>query len=305
MLNFTKISLLIVGLINTFNRGSSFKHRNPLRVLSRTMSLEMVANCPLPSGSSVIVVGGNRGLGLEITKSLVAGGLTTYATTRKSNPDFELLKTNSNFKAITDIELEDEVAGTKIASTLPEGKIDYLLLVAGYFTTETFDELNFSEQRKMMEICAFAPLRIIQQLVKSGHIAAGTKIGMITSEGGSIGLRTEAEGGGNYGHHMSKCAQNMMGKILAIDLKPKGVALVSIHPGFLRTEMTKHYAQFYEEFGAVTPDQAVEPILSAVNQLKLDDIPGKFVAPMGSKGLGLGVNALPGSYLEPFGELPW
>ena len=57
---------------------------------------------------------------------------------------------------------------------------------------------------------------------------------------------------------------------------------------------------FYEQFGAVTPDKAVEPILSALHQLKLDDIPGKFVAPMGSNGLGLGVNALPGSYLEPF-----
>lgn len=106
------------------------------------------------------------------------------------------------------IELLDEAAGSKIVAGLGEGtKIDQLLLVAGYFTTETFDELNFSEERKMMEICAFAPLRITQCLVKSGALQAGGKIGMITSEGGSIGLRTEREGGANYGHHMSKCAQ--------------------------------------------------------------------------------------------------
>eukprot|EP00604_Paraphysomonas_vestita_P003347 CAMPEP_0174818026 /NCGR_PEP_ID=MMETSP1107-20130205/620_1 /TAXON_ID=36770 /ORGANISM="Paraphysomonas vestita, Strain GFlagA" /LENGTH=156 /DNA_ID=CAMNT_0016029319 /DNA_START=175 /DNA_END=645 /DNA_ORIENTATION=- len=156
-----------------------------------------------------------------------------------------------------------------------------------------------------MEICAFAPLRIIQNLVKSNHLVSGSKIGMITSEGGSIGLRLEAEGGGNYGHHMSKCAQNMMGKILAIDLKPKGIALVSIHPGFLRTEMTAHYAQFYEEFGAILPEEAVVPILTAVANVDINGIPGRFVAPLGSKGLGLGVHALPNSYLEPFGELPW
>ena len=119
----------------------------------------------------------------------------------------------------------------------------------------------------MMEICAFAPLRVVQQLVKSEHIGQGTKIGMITSEGGSIGLRTLREGGANYGHHMSKCAQNMMGKILAIDIHPKGIPLVMIHPGFLRTEMTKHYSMFYDEFGAVTPDVAVEPILQAVNKV--------------------------------------
>ena len=104
--------------------------------------------------------------------------------------------------------MEDEEAGAKILAGLPEGTtVDTLMLVAGYFTTETLDELNFSEQRKMMEICAFAPLRITQNLVKAEVLKSGAKIGMITSEGGSIGLRTEAEGGANYGHHMSKCAQ--------------------------------------------------------------------------------------------------
>lgn len=66
---------------------------------------------------------------------------------------------------------------------------------------------------------------------------------------------------------MSKCAQNMMGKILALDLKPKGIALVMIHPGFLRTEMTAHYSHFYEEFGAMLASDAVGPILMAVKQV--------------------------------------
>lgn len=39
---------------------------------------------------------------------------------------------------------------------------------------------------------------------------------------GSIGLRTEKEGGANYGHHMSKAAANMAGRLMAWDLKPKG-----------------------------------------------------------------------------------
>jgi len=91
---------------------------------------------------------------------------------------------------------------------------------------------------------------------------------------------------------------------MAFDLKPSGVAVVMLHPGFLRTEMTKHYSHLYDEFGAVTPDQAVGPILEAVDRLTLDNT-GKFIAPMGSNGLGLGVHALPNSFLEPFGELPW
>ena len=165
-------------------------------------------SCPLEAGSSCLVVGGNRGLGLEISKCLVGGGVTTYATTRRRNEEMDNLGKDSNpIHVIENIDMEDESAGVKIADAMNNTRVAYVVFVAGYFTTETFDELNFSEQRKMMEICAFAPLRILQQLIHRGVIASGTKIGMITSEGGSIGLRTLAEGGGNYGHHMSKCAQ--------------------------------------------------------------------------------------------------
>jgi NAD(P)-dependent dehydrogenase (short-subunit alcohol dehydrogenase family) len=61
--------------------------------------------------------------------------------------------------------------------------------------------------------------------------------------------------------------QNMMGKILALDLKPKGIALVMVHPGFLKTDMTAHYAHFYEEFGAMSPEEAVGPIMMAVKKV--------------------------------------
>lgn len=77
----------------------------------------------------------------------------------------------------------------------------------------------------MMEICAMAPLAIVQKIITSGQLGKGGKVALITSEGGSIGLRTEKEGGANYGHHMSKCAVNMMGRLLAWDVKPKGIAV--------------------------------------------------------------------------------
>ena len=47
------------------------------------------------------------------------------------------------------------------------------------------------------------------------------------------------QGGGNYAHHASKTAVNMVGKLLSYDLKDKVIAVGMIHPGFMRTEMTK------------------------------------------------------------------
>jgi NAD(P)-dependent dehydrogenase (short-subunit alcohol dehydrogenase family) len=62
---------------------------------------------------------------------------------------------------------------------------------------------------------------------------------LVSSESGSITLRHESEGGGNYAHHASKAALNMVGKLLSLDLKDKGIIVSTVHPGFMRTEMTK------------------------------------------------------------------
>jgi short-subunit dehydrogenase len=145
--------------------------------------------------SRVLVVGGNRGLGLELVRSLVSQGKTVFVTTRSHSEDLERAKP---FKIITDIELQDDLVGQRVLEGLGDQNIDIAIINAGYFTTETFEQLNIAEQRKMYEICALAPLRICQALVLGGKLGQGSKIALITSEGGSIGLRTEKEGGANY-----------------------------------------------------------------------------------------------------------
>lgn len=60
---------------------------------------------------------------------------------------------------------------------------------------------------------------------------------------------------------MSKCAQNMMGKLFALDVKTRGVAIVNIHPGFMKTSMTEIYADKYDELGAIGPEEAAPGIV--------------------------------------------
>lgn len=63
---------------------------------------------------------------------------------------------------------------------------------------------------------------------------------------------------------MSKCAQNMMGKLFALDVKPKGIALVCLHPGFMKTSMTEMYADKYDELGAIGPDEAAPGLVKVL-----------------------------------------
>eukprot|EP00899_Mesostigma_viride_P008545 jgi/Mesvir1/17692/Mv07872-RA.1 len=250
---------------------------------------------------TTLVVGANRGLGLAITQLLTKNGCDVYATCRTSNKELDA----SGAKVVTGIDMLDDKSGEKLVAGLKDAKFKTLMVVAGYFTTETWEELNFDEERKMFEICSIAPLRITQALWKAGKLPTGSTVGLITSEGGSIGLRTEKEGGANYGHHMSKCASNMCGKLMAWDLKPHGVAVVMLHPGFLKTDMTQHYSHLYEELGAMFAHEAAPVIMNSVAAANLDNT-GRFIAPFGAKGLGLGVWALedPDNF-GPGSDLPW
>lgn len=68
---------------------------------------------------------------------------------------------------------------------------------------ETLDNLNFPEQIKTIDICACGPLRVSGALVKAGLLKEGSKIIMITSQGGSITWRTtQNPTGHDYGHHV-------------------------------------------------------------------------------------------------------
>lgn len=91
----------------------------------------------------------------------------------------------------------------------------------------------------MYTTSSIAPVFVVHSLTHAGLLKSGSKVVFVSSEAGSITLRHDKEGGGNYAHHASKAALNMAGKLLSIDLKEKGVIVSIIHPGFMRTEMTK------------------------------------------------------------------
>jgi NAD(P)-dependent dehydrogenase (short-subunit alcohol dehydrogenase family) len=86
-----------------------------------------------------------------------------------------------------------------------------------------------------------------------------------------------------YGHHASKAAENMVGKLLSFDLKDKGIAVGLVHPGFMRTEMTKGvgFDEFWDSGGAVTPDVAAKSLKEWVDTEFDISKTGQYWAPRG------------------------
>lgn len=209
---------------------------------------------------SVLIVGATRGLGAALVAYYSSNPFsgttwTVYATTRSSEApkDDWAKKQNVNWLLNVDLEKGPDAAN-KLAQQIEvkaglydkkmddgsgatDGKINTVIITAGYFATEQYGESKWEEEVKMYTLSSVAPIFVVEQLDKHKLLFDGTKDGqsgskiiLVSSESGSITLRHEQEGGGNFGHHGSKAALNMTGKQLSFDLKDRGIAVGIVHP---------------------------------------------------------------------------
>ncbi|KAF3032186.1 hypothetical protein E8E11_001455 [Didymella keratinophila] len=238
---------------------------------------------------AILIVGATRGLGASLVK-LYASDSNNYvfATARTSDPS-----TNSkNITYIPGVDISSPDAGSKVIrflNTRGVSGLDTVIITAGYFATESLEEPSFEAQERMYRTCAIGPTILVTTLANEAKDLLGkdSKIIFVSSESGSITLRHEKEGGGNYGHHASKTALNMSAKLLSLDLKDRGVAIAMVHPGFMRTEMTKGvgFDKFWNEGGAVTPDVAAKSLAEWIETFDISKT-GEYWAPRGPGDIG-------------------
>ena len=206
-----------------------------------------------------VVTGANRGIGLEMCVQLKARGETVIAGCRTSSKELDAL----GVKVVDCVEMASDDGAKKIATALGATPIDVLLNNAGVLVPDALGSLDFDALRKQFEVNALGPLRLTQGLM--GKLAKGSKVALVSSRAGSI---ADNGSGGLYGYRMSKAALNMASVSLAKDLAPKGIMVVALHPGFIRTGMTGGA-------GNDDPPVAVKGLLARIDELT-PSTSGKF-----------------------------
>jgi NAD(P)-dependent dehydrogenase (short-subunit alcohol dehydrogenase family) len=135
-------------------------------------------------------------------------------------------------------------------------RLDGAILNAGILEGDDLKSFSAESLQRQFEVNAVAPLLLARALLP--NLAEGSKLGLITSRMGSI---DDNGSGGYYGYRMSKTALNMAGRSLAVDLRPRGIAVAILHPGMVATRMV--------DFSGIPPEQAAAGLLARLEALKL------------------------------------
>lgn len=210
--------------------------------------------------AAILITGATRGIGLALTRQLVARGDRVVALCRRCSPE---LKTIEGIRIIEDVDVTDDAALARLSNQFEHQPIDVLIHNAGIMEGDTLRSFSADAIREQFEVNALAPLRLTQALLP--NLRSGSKVVLITSRMGSI---EDNSSGGLYGYRMSKAALNMVGKSLALDLRSEGIAVGVFHPGLVATRLT--------DFQGIEPEQAASNLIDCVDALTLDTS-GRFL----------------------------
>lgn len=285
-------------------------------------------NCTM---KKIVVTASNRGIGFSFVQTYLKNANNfVIATCRDPQSAFqlqELQKSNSNQMQILPIDFHDESSIEEASRTIKEqhSTIDILLNVPGIlkpekslqmidikvleevFKTNCFVIHPFSHSKLVRNLNAslssqghLLMMKHFQELlsrkVKGKPEEVGSQeLGKIVNISARVGSIGDNNIGGWYSYRSSKTALNQMTKCAALELKRKGVVVVSLHPGTVRTDFTKVSLSPYSCFvsaqsflpskkpyitptkqGVLEPSESTEKLANIINNLTLADT-GKFV----------------------------
>jgi NAD(P)-dependent dehydrogenase (short-subunit alcohol dehydrogenase family) len=184
-----------------------------------------------------LVAGASRGIGLELARQLASRGERVTASVRSEAGRAALqaaLAPAGNKGRVLVFDTREEAQVDAAASSVAE-PVDVLIANAGAYGPErqTALDMDFDGVLDLFNINTLGPLRVAQAFLPLVKKSETPRIVMMSSVLGSMTL----QGTFNVGYRASKAALNKITQCLADDLKPEGVAVIAMHPGWVRTDM--------------------------------------------------------------------
>lgn len=219
---------------------------------------------PLNPRRRGIIIGASVGLGAALARKLAREGYSLALLARsKDNLDSlcnEINASGGNALAYAhDVSKYDEVPALLRRVVADLGGLDLVVFVAGVnYPPGGIDKYNFENDRKMVEvnlIGAMAWLTPIAEMFQSARAGQIVGICSVAGDRGRVG---------NPGYNTSKAGLATYLEALRNRLTRHGVNVLTVKPGFMKTEMLKA-AQGATPF-AIEPEKAADDIVRAMKK---------------------------------------
>ncbi|HHV08933.1 MAG TPA: SDR family NAD(P)-dependent oxidoreductase [Clostridiales bacterium] len=195
---------------------------------------------------NILITGASRGLGFFFVQKYLEDGDTVFAGVRNlQSPGIVKLK-EAYPKFLIPVELE--VRSTKSVDKAVElvksytDRLDIIVNNAAVHSESSFEVLekaDIDECLDVYDINGLGPIRVAKAFVDFVRKSPQGKIINISSESGSL---TTCKREKEFDYCMSKAALNMGTKLLANYLKKDNILVLSVHPGWMRTDMGGKHA---------------------------------------------------------------
>jgi NAD(P)-dependent dehydrogenase (short-subunit alcohol dehydrogenase family) len=230
---------------------------------------------------TILITGSNRGIGLGLTKTLLAGGHTVIAAARRPDESTELKalkKQHTNAITLLKCDVDDAAGVREAAKQLQKhhGRLDVIVNNAAIFPEEG-DESILEMDLKLIERAfktnVIGAARVVQSF---GPLLLKSNRPRILNVSSSLGSISDKHDHGNYAYSISKAALNMFSRTCAAELRSKNAVVVAISPGWVRTDMGGKNAD-------ISVEESAEALAHAIATIGPDEN-GKFLDRHGKSG---------------------
>lgn len=219
----------------------------------------MPLNPPISNwqGKRVWLVGSSTGIGRAVAHALHARGAQVIVSARNQPALDEFVAQHSGSQALV-LDVTDRQAVAEAARRLQAaGSLDMVCYCAGYYKAMRADAMDLDELLRHQQVNLTGALHVVSAVVPGMLRAASADhsphLSLVASVAGLRGLPQ----GLAYGP--TKAALINLAETLFLDLRPQGVAVSVVNPGFVDTPLTAQNK--FSMPALLTPDQAADAML--------------------------------------------
>lgn len=206
--------------------------------------------------TNILITGANRGIGAGLLEAYRAEGHVAFGTHRAETAD-----------ALLSLDVTSAESAASLAREWGDQPLDLLICNAGVYLDkrERLDDgYPVDQWDQTFATNVTGVFLTIQALLPALRRSEAARIAIISSQ-----MASQANApGGSYIYRASKAAVLNLGRNLASDLRPEGIAVGIYHPGWVQTDMGGGSA-------AISVSEAVDGLRREFERLSLD-VTGHF-----------------------------